>query len=299
MTHDPPDGDRPLLLERVSSRLVQRLSNRTVLLLSGAGIVAVGFVDVAISRLAGFDLAITPLYLLPVGFAAWASGATVGLLFALYAAAVEGAAAWISARGTPETWSAALGVAMELAVFVGASYTIARLRWHLAYERHLSHTDPVTGIGNLRSFEDAAQRELSRMARRTSPVSVAYFDVDHFKDVNDRRGHLAGDQVLQQIGELLRREARSVDTVGRFGGEEFVLVLPETALNGAIIVAERVRQRVQAHNFGTGTEPIRVTVSIGVASVPDDRATSPLTFLALADAALYRAKAEGRNVVRS
>jgi len=117
--------------------------------------------------------------------------------------------------------------------------------------------------------------------------------------VNDSHGHLVGDSVLRQVGDLLRREVRSADAVGRYGGEEFVVVLPETALHGATIFAERLRQRVAALNFGSPVLPVTVTVSIGVASVPDERVTSLESLLALADAALYRAKADGRNVVRT
>ncbi len=164
---------------------------------------------------------------------------------------------------------------------------------------HLASHDVLTGCLNRRALVEQLDREWERAQRYTLVLTVLMVDLDHFKDINDHRGHLAGDQVLQQIGELLRREGRAVDTVGRYGGEEFVVVLPETALAGAMIVAERVRQRVQQHNFGTDDDPVGVTVSIGVASVPDDRATSPQSFLAIADAALYRAKAEGRNLVRS
>jgi len=124
-------------------------------------------------------------------------------------------------------------------------------------------------------------------------------DLDRFKQVNDTQGHLAGDSALRKLGDLLRREVRSVDTVGRYGGDEFVVLLPETAPHGATIFAERVRQRIQVMDFGTPDRPLSVTVSIGVASVPDPRATTPETFLALADAALYRAKGDGRNVVRT
>jgi len=164
---------------------------------------------------------------------------------------------------------------------------------------HLASHDALTGCLNRRALIEQLEREWERAHRYNLVLTVLMVDLDHFKDVNDKRGHLAGDRALQQIGELLRREGRSVDTVGRYGGEEFVVVLPETALHGATIVAERARQRIQAHNFGSAAEPVTVTVSIGVASVPDERATSPETFLALADAALYRAKADGRNVVRT
>lgn len=291
MSHDPPDGDRPLLLERFSSLLVQRLTNRTVLLLSGAGIVAVGLVDVAVSRLVGFDFALTPLYLLPVGSAAWASGATAGLLFSFYAAAVEAAAAWISARGTPEPWAAALGVAMELIVFVGAAYTIARLRWHLSYERHLSHTDPVTGIGNLRSFEEAARRELSRMARRTSPISVAYFDVDHFKDVNDRHGHAAGDLLLRAIGAALRGSVRTLDTVARVGGDEFVVLFPETDSATCRRAVERVRGLLGEAVAAAGCD---CTFSVGaVTFVTPPRGVAEL--IQASDKAMYAVKRDRRD----
>ena len=164
---------------------------------------------------------------------------------------------------------------------------------------HLASHDALTGCLNRRALIEQLEREWERADRYDLVLTLLMVDLDHFKEVNDKRGHLAGDQVLQQIGDLLRREGRSVDTVGRYGGEEFVVILPETALNGATIVAERARQRIQVHNFGSAAEPIHITVSIGVASVPDERATSPETFLALADAALYRAKADGRNVVRA
>ena len=164
---------------------------------------------------------------------------------------------------------------------------------------HLASHDALTGCLNRRAVLEALDREWERYDRYNMVLTVLMVDLDHFKEVNDSRGHLVGDQVLQQVGELLRREGRSVDTVGRYGGEEFVVVLPETALHGSTIVAERVRQRIQAHNFGSAAQPLYLTVSVGVASVPDERATSPETFLALADAALYRAKADGRNVVRT
>jgi len=164
---------------------------------------------------------------------------------------------------------------------------------------HLASHDALTGCANRRSLLETLEREWDRARRYGLVLTALMIDLDHFKLVNDTQGHLAGDSVLRQVGELLRREVRSVDTVGRYGGEEFVVILPETALHGATIYAERVRHRIQGHNFGSPALPINVTVSIGVASVPDERATSPDTFLALADAALYRAKADGRNVVRT
>ena len=105
--------------------------------------------------------------------------------------------------------------------------------------------------------------------------------------------------MLRQVGELLRREARSVDVVARYGGEEFVVVMPETAPHGAQIFAERLRRRFMARDFADpGEDPLHLTVSIGLASFPDDRVHSADSFVSLADQALYRAKNEGRNLVR-
>jgi two-component system cell cycle response regulator len=164
---------------------------------------------------------------------------------------------------------------------------------------HLASHDALTGCLNRRVLIEMLEREWDRARRYDLVLTALMIDLDHFKLVNDTQGHLAGDSVLRQVGDLLLREMRSMDTVGRYGGEEFIVILPETALHGAMIFAERVRQRIQAINFGTPARPITVTVSIGVASIPDDHATSPETFLALADVALYHAKADGRNVVRT
>jgi diguanylate cyclase (GGDEF)-like protein len=123
-------------------------------------------------------------------------------------------------------------------------------------------------------------------------------DIDHFKSTNDTYGHHAGDRVLMQFAELLGREQRSMDVVARFGGEEFVVVLPETGSAGARLFAERVLRRVQAMSFGEGGAAIPITVSIGIATFPDERASDAEALLRLADRNLLRAKSDGRNRYR-
>src|SRR5438477_1166369 len=163
----------------------------------------------------------------------------------------------------------------------------------------LAATDALTGCMNRRALAEALAQELDRARRYNLALTILLADLDRFKSINDTRGHIAGDSVLRQVGELLRREARSVDITARYGGEEFVIVMPETAPHGAAIFAERLRRRVMARDFGDpGEDPLHLTVSIGLASFPDDRVHSADSFVSLADQALYRAKNEGRNLVR-
>ncbi|HET7790958.1 MAG TPA: diguanylate cyclase [Gemmatimonadales bacterium] len=163
----------------------------------------------------------------------------------------------------------------------------------------LANTDALTGCMNRRALAEQLEAEIDRARRYGLAVSILLADIDRFKTVNDTHGHIAGDSVLRQVGELLRREARSVDLVARYGGEEFVVVMPETALHGAAIFADRLRRRVAGHDFADpGADALSLTVSIGLASFPDERVTSAESFVALADQALYRAKNEGRNLVR-
>ena len=163
----------------------------------------------------------------------------------------------------------------------------------------LAFTDPLTGTMNRRAMNEALATELERARRYNLYLSILIADLDRFKQVNDQRGHLAGDAVLRQVGDLLRREARSVDIVARYGGEEFVVVMPETTLQGAAVFAERVRRRVEARDFAEpGGAPLHLTVSIGIAGYPNERVTNADGFVALADQALYRAKDQGRDLVR-
>ena len=162
----------------------------------------------------------------------------------------------------------------------------------------LAATDALTGCLNRRALLESVEREVDRARRYDLVLALLMVDLDHFKRINDTLGHLVGDTVLRQLGELLRRDARSVDAVARYGGEEFVILLPETAAHGATIFADRMRQRIANFSFGEPMRPVRITVSVGVACFPDPAVDTPESFIALADAALYRAKADGRNVVR-
>jgi diguanylate cyclase len=161
---------------------------------------------------------------------------------------------------------------------------------------NLSSRDALTGLANRRQFELAMAREIDRVARAGEPALVLMIDIDHFKKVNDTHGHPAGDLVLQSVAQALHDCIRPMDTVARFGGEEFAMILPNCPPAFGQTVAERVRLKVMGRSVAVapGVE-VAVTVSIGGAFAPQwVRSSAPL-WIERADQQLYRAKAEGRN----
>lgn len=163
--------------------------------------------------------------------------------------------------------------------------------------RQLATLDPLTSARNRRAFQVQAERELARSARYSSPLSLAVLDLDHFKRINDQYGHAAGDRVLCQFSELCRRQARSTDLFARFGGEEFVFLLPSTDADAARHLLDRLRQNLQELPLDIGDGELRVSVSIGLVSA--DQARDLAQLLESADRALYQAKANGRNRLES
>jgi diguanylate cyclase (GGDEF)-like protein len=162
----------------------------------------------------------------------------------------------------------------------------------------LATIDPLTGLSNRRGFAEKCEAELLRARRSRRPTSLLLLDADHFKKVNDTYGHAAGDEALCLVARTLQSTLRATDITGRIGGEEFTVLLPETDLAGASLLAERLRETIDAAKLTFQDQLIRLTVSIGVAPVGLDAAESPLeTALQAADAALYRAKQAGRNRV--
>jgi two-component system cell cycle response regulator len=155
--------------------------------------------------------------------------------------------------------------------------------------------DGLTQIHNKRYFLDFLEREMARCARYDGELTLVMFDIDHFKQTNDNFGHLAGDHVLHKLAALVRDRIRREELFARYGGEEFALVLPETTLERALLVAEEVRALVEAETFVFDDEQIRTTISMGIAAMAGD--PEPLEFIKLADAALYQAKDNGRNCV--
>lgn len=159
--------------------------------------------------------------------------------------------------------------------------------------RQLAVRDALTGIYNRYHLIDVLQHEIDNHRRNFTPVTITLLDVDHFKKINDAYGHLAGDQVLQEVVALVKAQIRSIDTLARYGGEEFVCILPNTTEGAALIVAERIRQAVCNAPLLVDGQKIALSVSIGLAEyAPGELLQS---WLGRTDRALYRAKQNGRN----
>ncbi len=187
---------------------------------------------------------------------------------------------------------------------------VARLELHLKIGRlqreliqknemleQLSITDPLTGLHNRRYLAEVLPVEFLRAKRQKSGLSLVMADVDRFKEVNDQHGHAVGDSVLSGIAALLKRNIRGSDHGGRYGGEEFLMVLANAGREGALAFANRLRREVEEARFASaGDSPICVTVSFGISTIRSDHETLE-QLLAEADAALYRAKRSGRNRV--
>ena len=161
--------------------------------------------------------------------------------------------------------------------------------------RNLSVRDGLTGLYNHRHILEILQGEFDRHGRYQDPFSILMIDIDHFKKVNDAHGHPAGDAVLREIAAVIQGCLRTVDSVGRYGGEEFVVVLPRTLHDEAMETAERVRSRVGAHVFHAHDEGLSVTISVGVATASSSGTDTADAVVREADKALYRAKSAGRD----
>lgn len=226
-------------------------------------------------------IAITAFYF----FSLRAAFAQVGLVAVAFATVL----ALERPEGLEEQWVITIGTVTGAGVLVG----LLRLRVEQLVGRlfEAARTDPLTDLRNRRGFQELLDSEVDRSQRTGAPLSLLIIDLDHFKNVNDRLGHQAGDRVLRRFGQELSALKRRMDTAARVGGEEFAVVLPETGREDAYLIGERLREVVR-ESFSA--EPVPITVSVGVTSFPEDSLESD-GLLGTADQALYAAKRMGRD----
>jgi diguanylate cyclase (GGDEF)-like protein len=240
------------------------------------------------------------LYLLPV----ITSALTLGKLTTLANVALIGACYILLGGGLSPAELASLrfvaGFTAQLAPVLLVAYITtmfsADIRYGLQHARLLSETDDLTGLFNTRGFAIAANRLFGQALRYGRPASVLMIDSDNLKAVNDAHGHDAGNALLRQVANAMQAELRASDVPARYGGDEFIVLLPETPPKGALDVAERIRGAIGGRPLALDGQQVLATVSIGIACYPEDGRTLD-ALAARADRALYHAKQEGRNKV--
>lgn len=199
---------------------------------------------------------------------------------------------FLAVKGVPEKDKEKLAIlANQFAL------ALQRIRLYEEVER-LAMTDSLTEVYTRRCILQRLEEEKKRAEARKTAISFLMIDVDHFKNINDRHGHLAGDQVLREIAKIIRENIREIDICGRYGGEEFCVVLPDTGVEGAYYVAERIRAAVEKAVIQAYDAKVNVTVSIGTATFPQD-GKNLTDLLDKSDWAMYKAKKNGRNRVYS
>lgn len=206
---------------------------------------------------------------------------------------------WYQCRDQAIRWVDGRIVRMEIATDI-TQRKLAEEELKAAKDRaeELASKDELTGLDNRRAFFDQGYRIFKQAVRFKHPVSVIMMDIDHFKNVNDSYGHSVGDKVLQAVAEHLQSMVREIDIVARIGGEEFAFILPETAIDEAVNMAERLRLKIAEARVPHEEKQIKITASFGVSSKPVENETLE-TMLTRADDALFMAKKKGRNQVRT
>jgi diguanylate cyclase (GGDEF)-like protein len=238
-------------------------------------------------------------YLLPVITSALTLGrpatlANVGLIAACYILLGSTSFAELASLRFGAGFAAQLAPVL-LVAYITTMFS-ADIRYGLQHARLLAETDELTGLYNPRGFAIAANRLFGQALRYGRPASVLMVDSDNLKTVNDTHGHDAGNRLLRQVANAMQAELRATDVPARYGGDEFIVLLPETPPKGALDVAERIRAAIGARPLAIDGQSIVTSVSIGIACYPDDGRTLD-ALAARADRALYQAKQEGRNKV--
>jgi diguanylate cyclase (GGDEF)-like protein len=270
-----------------ADQALAKLSRTAILATALVALAVIGVLD----YLTGGEIVFSVFYVLPVGMATWYSDRTAGLVFAS-ASSVVGYVAEL-AGGYPyhnpliPIWNAGV----RLSFFVIIAMLLSALRDRLAAEQRLARTDHLTGLLNSRAFAEQLEHDLRLSDRVGKPLTLAYVDLDDFKQVNDTIGHSGGDRVLCAVGRLLIDATRRADTVARLGGDEFALILPGTDVDGAQAVTSKLRTLL-SELPAAGARGL--TCSIGVVVFREQPATSGGA-IAMADDLMYEAKTQGKN----
>ena len=254
------------------------------------GILLVGVID----YLSGTEIRVVPLYFLPLIPAAWVFGRKGAVGSSLVATAVWVALLGLAGQQYSHSYIWVINAVTQGLIFLVVSLLIAWLHKSLRRERLLSSTDALTGLANRRSFYAQAGITLALCSRNHNPASLAYLDLDNFKQVNDLRGHESGDALLRTVGEVLVGCLRASDIAARVGGDEFVVLLADTTIEQARVVLDKIRARLAE---APEVQACAVTVSIGAVSYAH-APTDISVMIKAADELMYSAKASGKDSIQ-
>jgi len=242
----------------------------------------------------GYQLSFSIFYLIPIIWITWKSGKIGGILYSVFSSIAWLAADLLTSPFYAHTFIPYWNATMRLAMFILVAVLLSALKKSLDKERQNSRTDHLTQLSNSKSFMEALELEFQRSKRYEHHFSLAYIDVDNFKAINDTMGHHTGDQLLQNIATSIRETTRQTDIIGRMGGDEFCILLPETDQKKAMDVLRRVNDKLTTLTVGKNN---KITLSIGCVTyqtVPD----SIDEVIKMADDLMYEAKQKGKNKIR-
>jgi diguanylate cyclase (GGDEF)-like protein len=277
----------------LADRIPSRIASWPAFAVTTAGLVLAALVG-AVDLIAAEELSFPLFYLIPVALVSWFAGRWPGLLVAAVCTAVWHLADQLTGHGFEHTLVPVWNAAVRFGTYAFVVLVLARLRGSLEAERAMSRVDPLTGVANVRAFTDAAGAEIARSRRYRHALSLAYFDVDDFKNVNDTLGHKAGDELLAALASRVKDGMRGVDVVARLGGDEFAVLMPETGPDAAFAAIEKVRRDV-LELMGSRAWP--ASLSIGLVTFLEPPGSVDAMIHA-ADTLMYAAKAGGKNALR-
>ncbi|HEX3035141.1 MAG TPA: GGDEF domain-containing protein [Thermodesulfobacteriota bacterium] len=262
--------------------------NRLFLLLISCALIAlVGFIDFR----TGYELSFALFYLVPVALVAWYVNVKYGVVISFISAATWQTVNLMAGEVHLNLITPYWNTTTRLGFFIVVTFLLSRLKIALEREKALSRTDYLTGVANNRSFYETAAMELNRSRRYRHPLTVAYLDLDNFKDVNDSFGHTVGDEALQVVAKTILRHTRATDVVARLGGDEFAVLLPETDYNAARGVISRIHEVLLSEMEKNRWS---VTFSIGVLTYvsPPEEVDE---LIRVVDNLMYEVKKNGKN----
>ncbi len=258
-----------------------------------AGAIATVLVVGTIDYITGSQVSIAPLYLVPIAVATWFVSLRAGFLLCGLSAVVRLQDLWLTTHHFSHPLIPYWNGIVEMGFFVVVAYILSRLRSTTERWAILARTDPLTGVLNRRAFGEIATREVARAERYGRSLSLAYLDIDDFKKVNDEGGHDDGDRLLVEVAETLTRNLRAFDVVARYGGDEFVLLLPEAGDQAARMVLDKLMGALRGAVQGRWP----ASFSIGAVTIDGPR-TSLDRLIHQADKLVYAAKQDGKDCVR-